>query len=180
MEGKPNEEFEALGAALGLEKGTISNLLKNEASKTIFLEVVKQSGLAKAEKKVGNLLFGVASKLPGIIEKHRGRLAELVGKGSINNNSHLDFIIEYLKENEKKGGELDVNAFNEACCIGKKATPEELAAIVADIFAANKEKLEKGCRKIEVFSALKEKVPYAEGQIIKELFDKAYAEKGYK
>ena len=70
------------------------------------------------------MLFGVASKLPGIIERHRGMLAELVGKGSINNNSHLDFIIDYLKENEKKGGELDVNAFNATCCIGKKATAE--------------------------------------------------------
>ena len=48
------------------------------------------------------------------------------------------------------------------------------------MFAANHEKLEKGCRKIEVFNAVKEKVPYAEGQIVKELFDKTYAEKGYK
>jgi len=146
----------------------------------VFLEVVKQSGLSKAEKKVGNLLFGVASKLPSIIEKHRKILAELVGKGSINNNSHLDFIIDYLKENEKQGGELDIKAFDETCGIGKKATPEELAVIVGEVFAANKDKLEKGCRKIEVFSTLKEKVPYAEGQIVKELFDKAYAEKGYK
>lgn len=29
MEAKGNEEFEALATALGLEKGTISNLLKN-------------------------------------------------------------------------------------------------------------------------------------------------------
>jgi polyhydroxyalkanoate synthesis regulator phasin len=73
---------------------------------------VKSSGLKKAEKKVGNLLFGVASKLPTSIEKHRSLLAELVGKGEINNNSHLDFIIDYLKENQRKGGDLDIKDFN--------------------------------------------------------------------
>jgi polyhydroxyalkanoate synthesis regulator phasin len=140
----------------------------------------KGSGLNKAEKKVGNLLFGVACKLPATIEKHRSLLAELVGKGNINNNSQLDFIIDYLKENQKKGIDLDLKDFNERCGIGKKSTPEELAVIVKEVFEVNKERLEKGCRKIEVFGQLKEKLPYAEGQIIKELFDKSYAEKGYK
>jgi len=87
--------------------------------------------------------------------KHRNLLADLVGKGLINNNSHLDFIIDYLKENEKQGGELDIKVFHETCGIGKKSTPEELAVIIGEIFEANKEKLEKGCRKIEVFGAVK-------------------------
>jgi len=40
------------------------------------LEVVESSGIAEAEKKVGNMLYAVATKLPVILEKFRSRLAK--------------------------------------------------------------------------------------------------------
>ena len=77
---------------------------KSEQTKKTFLAVVKASGLDGAEKKVGNMLYSVTTKLPVIIEKHREKLASEIGKGDISNPNQLDYIIEYLIKNEKKGG----------------------------------------------------------------------------
>lgn len=50
------------------------------------------------------MLYSVTTKLPVIIEKHREKLASEIGKGDISNPNQLDYIIEYLIKNEKKGG----------------------------------------------------------------------------
>lgn len=69
------EEFESMCTNLNLDKGTVGNLLKSEPSRKAFIDVVRISGLKEADKKVGNLLFGVSSKLPDVIQKHRAMLA---------------------------------------------------------------------------------------------------------
>jgi hypothetical protein len=51
---------------------------------------------------------------------------------------------------------------------------------VTGVFDENKEKLEKGCKKMEIMGLVKEKLPSADGKTLKEVFDKLYAEKGYK
>lgn len=90
--------IEALATKFNLEKGLATNLVKSEpATQKTFEEVVAYSGLEGAEKKVGNMLYSIATKLPITIERFRKPLAEWVGKGDISNPNQLDFTIEYLK-----------------------------------------------------------------------------------
>ncbi len=75
------ENITELGKKFNLEEGLIKNLEKSEPTRKNFLIVVEKSGLAQAEKKVGNMLYSVATKLPVILEKYRERLAKEVGSG---------------------------------------------------------------------------------------------------
>ena len=67
--------------------------------------------------------------MPVIIDKYRERLATEVGKGDISNPNQLDYIIDYMTKNEKKGG-VDFEKYPKDCGIGIKLTEEEIAKIV--------------------------------------------------
>lgn len=59
------EKIEATALSFNLEKGLISNLVKSEpATQRAFFDVVAYSGLQGGEKKVGNMLYSIATKLP--------------------------------------------------------------------------------------------------------------------
>jgi hypothetical protein len=54
-----------LAAKFNLEKGLIGNLVKSEAAtKKGFFDVITYSGLEGGEKKIGNMLYSIATKLP--------------------------------------------------------------------------------------------------------------------
>lgn len=107
---------------------------KSEQSRKIFEQVVLQSGLESSEKKVGNMLYSVATKLPVILEKYRERLAKEVGSGDISNQNQLDYIIEYFLKAEKKGG-VDFEAYVKDCGIGIKLSQEDIKKIVDEAIA---------------------------------------------
>jgi hypothetical protein len=98
-------KIEALATKFNLEKGLVGNLIKSEpATQKAFFDVAAYSGLEAGEKKIGNMLYSIATKLPITIERFRKPLAEWVGAGGISNPNQLDFTIEYLKAQELKGG----------------------------------------------------------------------------
>ena len=64
MEGD-KDSIETIANNFGLGKGLITNLVKSEAvTKKAFLDTIKFSELEKAEQKVGNMLYSIATKLP--------------------------------------------------------------------------------------------------------------------
>jgi hypothetical protein len=64
MEGD-KDNIETIANNFGLGKGLITNLVKSEAvTKKAFLDTIKFSELEKAEQKVGNMLYSIATKLP--------------------------------------------------------------------------------------------------------------------
>lgn len=76
----------------------VGNLGKSEpATQKAFFDVVAFSGLEGGEKKVGNMLYSIATKLPITIERFRKPLAAWVGAGDISNPNQLDYTIDYLK-----------------------------------------------------------------------------------
>ena len=67
------------------------------------------------------MLYSISTKMPVIIDKYRERLACEVGKGDISNPNQLDYTIDYMTKNEKKGG-VDFEKYNKDCGIGVKLT----------------------------------------------------------
>lgn len=64
MEGD-KDNIETIANNFGLGKGLITNLLKSEAViKKAFLDTIRFSELEKAEQKIGNMLYSIATKLP--------------------------------------------------------------------------------------------------------------------
>lgn len=83
-----------MAAKFNLEKGLIGNLVKSEAAtKKGFFDVITYSGLEGGEKKIGNMLYSIATKLPVTLERFRKQLAEWVGSSEINNPNQLDYTI---------------------------------------------------------------------------------------
>ena len=89
----------------------------------MFYDVIAFSGLEAAEKKTGNMLYSIATKLPITIERFRKSLAEWVGSSDISNPNQLDFTIEYLKNQELKGG-ANIEELKKACGVGIKLSNE--------------------------------------------------------
>jgi len=68
--------IEALATKFSLEKGLMGNLVKSEPlTKKAFFDVAAFSGLEGGEKKIGNMLYSIATKLPITIERFRKPLA---------------------------------------------------------------------------------------------------------
>lgn len=151
----------------------VKNLVKSEGVRKNFEEAVKASGLKEAEKKVGNMLYSVATKMPVIIEKYRERVAAEVGKGDISNPNQLDYIIEYLTKNEKKGG-VDLDSYAKDCGIGVKLSEEEIKKIVDENIADADEK----SGKFEYLAKIRNIIPYAEGKVLKDTLEAAWKAKG--
>jgi glutaminyl-tRNA synthetase len=123
-------EIEAAAQRFNLEKGLIGNLVKSEpATRRAFFDVITYSGLEKGEKKIGNMLYSIATKLPITIERYRKALSEWVGSNDISNPNQLDYTIEYLKTAELRGG-ADIEQLKKDCGVGVKLTAEEIKAIV--------------------------------------------------
>lgn len=159
-------KIEALAGKFNLEKGLAGNLAKSEAAtQRTFYEVVANSGLESGEKKVGNMLYSIATKLPITIERFRKPLAEWVGAGDISNPNQLDYAIEYLKAEELKGG-ADLEQVRKVCGVGVKITPEEIRAIVDTHIATANEK----SKKFEFLAKVRDQIPFVEGKILKDIF----------
>jgi hypothetical protein len=56
-------EIEQRLAAIGIEAGTITNILKNKAVTAKFTEVLNLSGLNSCPKEKGALLYAVTTKV---------------------------------------------------------------------------------------------------------------------
>ena len=111
------------------------------------------------------MLYSIATKMPVIIEKFRDRLAREVGTGGISNPNHLDFVLDYLTKNEKKGG-VDMDKFVKECGIGMKLSEEEIKKIIEEtIVDATQES-----NLFDYLGKVKNKIPSVEGKTTKALF----------
>ena len=118
--------------------------------------------MAKGEKKIGNMLYSIATKLPVHVEKYREMLAKNVGSKGIYNPNQLDYAIEYLVTEEKKGG-VNIEKFNKVCGVGVHHTPEEVSKLAADTIKDANETSDKW----GFFNTFKSKIPYVEGKVLK-------------
>ena len=50
------------------------------------------------------MLYSISTKLPITLDQHRATLAKWVGSGEISNPNQLDYVIDYLRTQESKGG----------------------------------------------------------------------------
>jgi glutaminyl-tRNA synthetase len=119
------------------------------------------------------MLYSIATKLPTTCERFREPLSRWVGTGDISSQNHLDYIIDYIRGKEGKGG-AEVEEVQKDCGVGVKLTNEQIGAIVdATIQDANQQS-----KKFEYLGKVKEKVPSVEGKVLKDIFEAAWKERG--
>ena len=138
-----------------------------------FIDAVRHSGLKEGEKKIGNMFYSIATKMPVTLNEHRPIVAEWVGNGAISNPNQLDYVIDYLKVNEQKGG-IELEVMKKECGIGVVLTAEQIEAVVAKHIVT----ADKTSKKFEFMSKAKAEIPYVEGKVLKDIFERMWKEKG--
>ena len=92
------------------------------------------------DKSMGALLNYVAGKFPANALLHRKLLVDLIACGKVKNTTQIEGAFEYLS---KVGAEAaDQAALEQAAGVNVVVTPEQIAAAVADVVAANSAKLQ--------------------------------------
>jgi glutaminyl-tRNA synthetase len=89
-------EDSTLFLAIGLDPKVVESTLKNKKVTHRLKEVVELAGIKEANKTVGNLLYGVATKMPETTFIHTQFLIQHVLNENIQRPLQLDEAIAYL------------------------------------------------------------------------------------
>jgi glutaminyl-tRNA synthetase len=124
--------------AIGLDPKVVDSTLKNKKVTQRLKEVIELAGIKEANKTIGNLLYGVATKMPETTFHHTKFFIDQVLTEKIVRPLQLDEGIKYVAEVvRKQGAEAKINAeeFSKEAGIGINVTDEEIAETVGKIFA---------------------------------------------
>jgi len=166
------EEYTKLFGSIGLEKNVVSNTIANPDVTNALVGVLQTADVTECDKKLGNLLYGVATKLPKSLENKRTTLTTYVADGRINSNQKLDAAVTYLK---KLGlDEMDIADFEKNCGVGVEVTAEDIKATAKQIIDEKQEEIKKTRYRTPIGMLLlkaRDLQPWADGKLMKEVLE---------
>lgn len=124
-------------AAIGIEAGTITNILKNKAVTAKFTEVLNLSGLSACPKEKGALLYAVATKVKPVQQPYLAHFVEMVVQDKWTRVNQLDEAIKWLDDRIKANGKeykIEQAEWEAASGVGVVVTEEQIAAAVDKLF----------------------------------------------
>lgn len=127
------------------------------------------SGVDTLDKKRGNLLYGIATKITPFIEEFRAVLTKYVISDAIVNSNHLDYTIAFIDAAIRRDGELSIEVLEKACAIGVVMNDEEVAGRVREFLERKRSEIETARYTInvsEMLKLLRELLPFAEGKTL--------------
>ena len=126
--------------AIGIDAKVVDSTLKNKKVTQRLKEVIDLAGIKEANKTVGNLLYGVATKMPETTFHHTKFFIDQVLADKIQRALQLDEGIKYVSEVvRKQGAEAKINQeeFNREAGIGITVSDEEVVTTIDKIFGEN-------------------------------------------
>lgn len=172
-----DKEKEALLLAIGLEPKFVQQTLKNPKITKSLLEVLDASKVASCDKKIGALLYSLASTIPESLLIYRDFLAVYIAEGKITTQTQLTFAFTFLKKEASAGHAVsDINKqdFEKECGVGVVITVDQMQQEVLNLFTSRKEDLNKLRYTInlgEYLSKLRERLPFADGAVLNKIFN---------
>jgi glutaminyl-tRNA synthetase len=112
----------------------------NPPLKAATLQTLAASGLAGADKAVGNLLFSVASAVNDARAPRRDFIARYIGAGKLLTTAQVSAAVDFVKK-RTPDAELSVPEFEKACGAGVSFTPAQVADKAKEVVAAQREAL---------------------------------------
>jgi hypothetical protein len=134
------------------------------------------SGVNKCDKKMGSLLYNVATTLPSAISigSHKELLVTSIASNKIMNVHRYTLAIDFLKINkEREDMKQLTEEFNKAIGLGIEVTDEDVQKNINDILETNKEEVDRDRYTINLTKYLKlvrETLPFAEAGVINKTF----------
>lgn len=136
------DSTKSLFLAIGLDPKVVDSTLKNKKVTQRLKEVVELAGITEASKTIGNLLYGVATKMPETTFIHTKFLIDQVLGEKIVKPLQLDEGIKYLADLVRKHGAeapINVEDFNREAGVGITVSDDEIAEKINSLFNENAE-----------------------------------------
>jgi len=158
---------------INLEAKVIDNTLANAKVTEALLATIKEAGVTQADKKIGNLLYTVATKVTASLEPKRAFLAKYVAEGKIASSQQMDLAIAYLKKNVSLP-EINAEDFEKSCGVGIVVTDQDIKNVVDELINKDKDAILAQRYTInfgDYLRRIREKLPFGDGGVITKTFN---------
>ncbi|XP_031265729.1 glutamine--tRNA ligase, cytoplasmic [Pistacia vera] len=171
-EGKAEELLE-LFLKIGLDERTAKNTIANNKVTTNLTAVIHEAAVADGcERRIGNLLYTVATKHPANALVHRPTLLQYVVSSKIKTPAQLEAAFSFFAS---VGAEnFKVDEFEETCGVGVEVSVEDIEKTVNEVFEENKNsilELRYRTNVGDLFAHVRKRLPWADPKIVKQLID---------
>lgn len=175
--------MESLFLDIGLEAKLITSTLKNKKVCTSLEEIIRLSGVTKCDKKIGTLLYNVATTLPSAIalDTHKEMLVKAIATEKVMNPHRYALAIEFLKANkERTDMESLLVDFEKAIGVGIEVTEEDIKKAIQQALEENAPEVDSERYTVNLTKYLKmlrERLVFAEAGQITKLFQAGLADR---
>jgi glutaminyl-tRNA synthetase len=158
---------------INLEPKVIDNTLANAKVTEAILATIQEAGITECDKKIGNLIYAVATKATGSVESKRAFLARYVAQGKITTSQQLDLAFTYLKKNAS-ASEINAEEFEKSCGVGVVVTDNDIQNFVNELI--NKDRDDILAKRYttnfgDYLKKIREKLPFADGGATMKIFN---------
>ncbi|KAJ4709921.1 Glutamine--tRNA ligase [Melia azedarach] len=158
---------------IGLDERTAKNTVANNKVTANLTAVILEAAVTDGcDRKIGNLLYTVATKYPANALVHRPTLLHYIVSSKIKTPAQLEAAFSFFASTGSE--EFSVNEFEEACGVGVEVSREDIEQTVNQVFEENKSSiLELRYRSNvgDLFGHVRKRLPWADPKIVKEVID---------
>mmetsp|Transcript_41673 Transcript_41673/g.37075 ORF Transcript_41673/g.37075 Transcript_41673/m.37075 type:complete len:302 (-) Transcript_41673:1631-2536(-) len=152
---------------INLDPKVIENTLANANVTANVIATLKEAEVTECDKKLGNLLYQVATRITGSSLKYRATLAKYCATDKIDGPAKLELAITYLKK--LKGAEIDTADFDKSIGVGVVVTEADIDKTINEIIDKHREEFKKERYSInygDYLRKVREAHPFGDGALI--------------
>ncbi|TXG61176.1 hypothetical protein EZV62_012539 [Acer yangbiense] len=158
---------------IGLDERTAKNTVANNKVTTNLTAVIHEAVVTDGcDRRIGNLLYTVATKYPANALVHRPALLKYIVSSKIKTPAQLEAAFSFFASTGSEDFKLD--EFEEVCGVGVEVSTEDIERTVKDVFEENKNlilELRYRTNVGDLFANVRKRLPWADPKIVKQLID---------
>lgn len=158
---------------IGLDDRTAKNTIANNKVTANLTAVIHEAAVTDGcERRIGNLLYTVATKYPTNALVHRPTLLLYIVSSKIKTPAQLEAAFSFFASTGSENFEVD--EFEEACGVGVEVSSEDIELTVNEVFEENKNtilELRYRTNVGDLFAHVRKRLPWADPKIVKQLID---------
>ncbi|KAL5828258.1 hypothetical protein ACOSQ4_020055 [Xanthoceras sorbifolium] len=173
MVGVKDEKSLELFLKIGLDERTAKNTVANNKVTANLTAVIHEAVVTDGcDRRIGNLLYTVATKYPANAIVHRPTLLKYIVSSKIKTPAQLEAAFSFFASTGSEDFKLD--EFEEACGVGVEVSTEDIERTVNEVFEENKNsilELRYRTNVGDLFANVRKRLPWADPKIVKQLVD---------
>ncbi|KAK2635199.1 hypothetical protein Ddye_029991 [Dipteronia dyeriana] len=168
-----SEKCLGLFLKIGLDERTAKNTIANNKVTTNLTAVIHEAVVTDGcDRRIGNLLYTVATKYPANALVHRPALLKYIVSSKIKTPAQLEAAFSFFASIGSEDFKLD--EFEEVCGVGVEVSTEDIERTVKEVFEENRNsilELRYRTNVGDLFANVRKWLPWADPKIVKQLID---------